>query len=125
MVINALMKFFGAGSSSSEPAAKPASATASTPSATASSEPKAAPKTSVKELESFVDYVVKALVDNPEDVKIVTEAEGDCKVIKITCRKEDVGKIVGKKGKTIIALRSLVGGAASRLQEKVSVEVID
>ncbi len=124
MVINALMKFFGAGSS--EPAAKPAAAAqTSSSSAAASSEPKTAPKTSVKELEAFVDYVVKALVDSPEEVKIATEAEGDGKVIKISCRKEDVGKIVGKKGKTIIALRSLVGGAASRLQEKVSVEVID
>jgi len=125
VVINALMKFFGAGSSSSEPAAKPAAAPAPAAEKAGSSEPKAAPKTSVKELEGFVDYVVKALVDNPEDVKIVTEAEGEGKVIKISCRKEDVGKIVGKKGKTIIALRSLVGGAASRLQEKISVEVID
>ena len=38
---------------------------------------------------------------------------------------EDTGKIIGKKGKTIIALRSLVGGAAGRLQERVTVEVVD
>ena len=117
MVIKALMRFFGGGSS------EPKQAAAST--ATASERKPSSGKTSIKDLEAFVDYVVKALVDNPEDVKIVTEPEGDGKVIKITCRKEDVGKIVGKKGKTIIALRSLVGGAASRLQEKVSVEVVD
>ncbi len=118
MVIKALMRLFGGGSSEPKQAAAPASAAA------VERKP-ASGKTSIKELEAFVDYVVKALVDNPGDVKIATEPEGDGKVIKISCRKEDVGKIVGKKGKTIIALRSLVGGAASRLQEKVSVEVVD
>lgn len=118
MVIKALMRFFGAGSSE-EPKRTGAGSSAS------ESRKPSSGKTSIKDLEGFVDYVVKALVDNPGDVKIATEAEGDGKVIKITCRKEDVGKIVGKKGKTIIALRSLVGGAASRLQEKVSVEVVD
>jgi len=38
---------------------------------------------------------------------------------------EVTNKIIGKKGKTIIALRSLVGGAAGRLQERVTVEVVD
>ena len=119
MVIKALMRFFGGGSS--EPKQESAASTA----AASESRKPSSSKTSVKDLEGFVDFVVKALVDSPADVKIVTEMEGDGKIIKITCRKEDVGKIVGKKGKTIIALRSLVGGAASRLQEKVSVEVVD
>ena len=119
MVIKALMRLFGGGSSEPKQEAK-------TPAASSEAAKKpASGNTSAKKLEDFVDYVVKALVDNPSDVKIVTEAEGEGKVIKITCRKEDVGKIVGKKGKTIIALRSLVGGAASRMQEKISVEVVD
>lgn len=80
----------------------------------------------LKDLEGFVDYVVKALVDVPEEVNVTTEdGENDTRVIKIKCRKEDTGKIIGKKGKTIIALRSLVGGAAGRLQERVTVEVVD
>ena len=80
----------------------------------------------LQDLEGFVEYVVKALVDDPESVKVTTEdGENSVKVIKIACRKEDTGKIIGKKGKTIIALRSLVGGAAGRLQERVTVEVVD
>ncbi len=82
---------------------------------------------SLKDLEGFVEYVVKALVDAPDEVKVSTgDAEnGGGKVIRINCRKDDTGKIIGKKGKTIIALRSLVGGAAGRLQERVTVEVVD
>ena len=73
-----------------------------------------------------MEYVVKALVDVPDEVKVTTEdGENDTRVIRIYCRKEDTGKIIGKKGKTIIALRSLVGGAAGRLQERVTVEVVD
>lgn len=79
----------------------------------------------LKDLESFVAYVVKALVDDPDSVKVSTEDDANGKVIRIGCRKEDTGKIIGKKGKTIMALRSLVCGAAGRLQERVSVEVVD
>ncbi len=80
---------------------------------------------SLKDLESFVDYVVKALVDSPELVKVTSESGSDSKIIKIDCKKEDIGKIVGKHGKTIMAIRALVSGAAGRLHEKVSVEVVD
>ena len=81
---------------------------------------------SIEDLEGFVGYVVRQLVDDPDAVGVKTEtAENGCKVIRISCRKEDAGKIIGKKGKTIIALRSLVGSAAGRLQERISVEVVD
>ncbi|MDD2403650.1 MAG: KH domain-containing protein [Victivallaceae bacterium] len=80
---------------------------------------------SLKDLENFVDYVVRALVDYPDSVRVSSDLEKDIKVIKIDCKKEDIGKIVGKRGKTIMAIRSLVSGAAGRLREKVSVEVVD
>jgi len=76
-------------------------------------------------LENFVDYVVRALVDFPDEVRVTSETGEDSSIIKIDCKKEDIGKIVGKKGKTIMAIRALVSGAAGRLQKKVSVEVND
>lgn len=79
----------------------------------------------IKDLENFVDYIVRSLVDSPEEVRVVSEKEDGASVIKIVCKKEDIGKIVGKKGKTIMAIRSLVSGAAGRIQKRVAVEVID
>ena len=79
----------------------------------------------LKDLEGFVNYVVTALVDYPDDVKVTTKNEDNASVIWISCRKEDTGKIIGKKGKTIIALRSLVASAAGRMQNRVKVEVED
>lgn len=79
----------------------------------------------LSDLEDFVSYVVKNLVDAPEEVKVETVVENNAKTIRISCRKDDTGKIIGKKGKTIIALRALVAGAAGRMQDRVSVEVAD
>jgi len=80
---------------------------------------------SLRELEGFVDYVVKALVDYPDEVSVETVENGDGTSIQIRCRKEDIGKIVGKRGKTIMAIRSLVSGAAGRQRKRVSVDVLD
>lgn len=90
--------------------------------------PKASPEeqsAKLRELEGFVNYVVKALVDYPEDVVVSSESVKEGKMIQIVCRPGDRGKIIGKKGKTIMALRSLVAGAAGRLQDRVMVEVMD
>ncbi len=79
----------------------------------------------LRELESFVDYVVKSLVDNPDEVKLSTVETDEGATIQIRCNKEDIGKIVGKRGKTIMAIRSLVSGAAGRQRKRVSVDVMD
>ena len=79
----------------------------------------------LKDLEGFVNYVVTALVDCPDQVQVTTKTENNENVIWISCRKEDTGKIIGKKGKTIIALRALVASAAGRMQNRVKVEVAD
>ena len=80
---------------------------------------------SLHDLEGVVSYVVCALVDNPDEVKVRTEETEEGCTIQISCRKEDIGKIVGKRGKTIMAIRSLVSGAAGRQRKRVSVEVLD
>lgn len=116
MLFDTLKRWFGGGKSAEEKATATPAKKSAVPEHVAT----------LKDLEGFVDYVVKALVDVPEEVNVTTEdGENDTRVIKIKCRKEDTGKIIGKKGKTIIALRSLVGGAAGRLQERVTVEVVD
>lgn len=119
MVIKALMKFFGAGQSDESVSVAESSGNVRTATAAAAS------GVTLKELEGFVDYVVKALVDYPDEVRVESEVKGDNKVVKINCRASDRGKIIGKKGKTIIALRALVAGAAGRMQDRVTVEVID
>ncbi len=78
-----------------------------------------------KDIENFVDYVVRALVDSPEKVRIEKEKDEEGGVIKIHCEKSDIGKVIGKNGKTIMAIRALVSSAAGREGRRTAVEVID
>ncbi len=73
----------------------------------------------------FVDFVVRQLVDAPESVKIARVTQGQETTVQITCEKRDIGKIIGKNGKTIAAIRALVSGVAGRSGGYVNVEVLD
>ncbi len=118
-MIQLLKKLFGA--SAAEAGAEPAPADGVAPRSTA------APVDSVagEGIEGFVSYVVRSLVDSPEQVRIST-ADGDRgTVITVSCEKKDIGKIIGKNGKTIAAIRALANGAGGRMGKRVSVEVQD
>ena len=76
-------------------------------------------------LEDFVSFVSRSLVDNPEAVQVSTLEKDRLSVIQIRCEKRDIGKIVGKNGKTIAAIRLLVSGAGGRIGLRMTVEVLD
>ena len=76
-------------------------------------------------LDAFVSYVVCALVKHPDEVQVTAETDEQGLLIRIKCRQEEVGRIIGKSGKTIRAIRSLVKGAAARQNQKASVIVME
>ena len=76
-------------------------------------------------LEAFVLYVVQALVDEPDQVTLQTVEKNRINVIQIRCVKKDIGKIIGKSGKTISAIRTLVSSAAGRTGMRITVDVLD
>lgn len=76
-------------------------------------------------IEGFVLYVARSLAENPDGVQVTTEEKDRVTVITLRCDKRDVGKIIGKNGKTIAAIRALANGAAGRLGKRVNVDVQD
>ena len=70
-------------------------------------------------------YVVAELVDNPDDVRIDPVEEDRELVLELTVHPDDLGKVIGKRGRTIRALRTLVRAAGALDDEQVTVEVID
>lgn len=76
-------------------------------------------------LQKFVQYMVCSLVDHPEEVTLTTAEKGDLTIIQIHCVKKDIGKVIGKSGKTISALRTLVVSAAGHARQRVTVDVMD
>ena len=76
-------------------------------------------------LQNFVRYMACSLVDHPDQVTLTTATKNDLTIIQIHCVKKDIGKLIGKSGKTITALRTLVSSAASHARQRVTVDVMD
>lgn len=68
-------------------------------------------------------FVVKQLVDKPEAVSVTESRDGDVAVLTLVVDEADKGKVIGKQGKVIKAIRAVVGAAASKTGARVAVEI--
>ena len=79
----------------------------------------------MSKLRELVEHIAKLLVDNPDAVQI-NEIEGEqTSVIELKVAKEDLGKIIGKEGRTDKAIRTILGAASSKLRKRVVLEIIE
>lgn len=76
-------------------------------------------------MKDFVAYIVKNLVDQPDKVKINEIGGTQTLILELTVDKSDIGKIIGKRGKTINAVRTLLMSVASRNGVRVNLEIIE
>jgi len=73
----------------------------------------------------LVSYIAKALVDKPDEVS-VTEIEGEqTSVLELRVAKEDMGKVIGKQGRTAKAIRTVVNAAATKMSKRAVLEIIE
>ena len=76
-------------------------------------------------MKELVQYLAKALVNNPDAVE-VKETEGEnASVFELKVAKEDLGRIIGKQGRTAKSIRTLLNAAASRTNRKVVLEIVE
>jgi len=76
-------------------------------------------------MKELVEMIARALVDKPEDVE-VTEIEGEqTTVIELKVAKEDLGKIIGKQGRTARAVRTVLNGASTKLRKRTVLEIVE
>jgi predicted RNA-binding protein YlqC (UPF0109 family) len=76
-------------------------------------------------MKEFVEYIVKNLVDNPDKVNINEVGGSQTVILELSVEKSDIGKIIGKRGKTINAIRTLLMSVASRNGIRVSLEIME
>ena len=76
-------------------------------------------------MKDFVAYIVKNLVDYPDQVKITEIAGTHTVILELSVEKSDIGKIIGKRGKTINAIRTLLMSVASRNGIRVNLEILE
>jgi len=75
-------------------------------------------------MKELVEYLVKALVDKPDQVNI-TQTDGEAvTILEIRVANEDAGKVIGKEGRIANAIRTIVKAAGAKNQKRVSVEIM-
>ncbi len=76
-------------------------------------------------LKEMVEFIARALVDNPDAV-VVSEIEGEqTSVIELKVAKEDLGKVIGKQGRTARAMRTLLGAASTKARKRSVLEILE
>ncbi len=76
-------------------------------------------------LKELIEYIAKSLVDKPEEVQ-VTEVGGEQTVVyELRVAKDDLGKVIGKQGRTARAIRTLLGAASTKLKKRSVLEILE
>lgn len=74
-------------------------------------------------MKSLIEIIAKELVDNPDQVKVTEEVEKDLVKIELIVADEDMGKVIGKQGKIAKAIRTVAKAAATKNNQKVTIEI--
>jgi predicted RNA-binding protein YlqC (UPF0109 family) len=76
-------------------------------------------------MKELVQYLAKSLVNNPEAVEVREIERDSASVLELKVAKEDLGRIIGKQGRTAKSIRTILNAAASRSNRKVLLEIIE
>jgi predicted RNA-binding protein YlqC (UPF0109 family) len=91
-----------------------------------SSEPSAArPEQAEPDLRALVEQITKSLVDAPGEVSVEAVEEGDTTVLELRVAPGDVGKVIGKQGRTARAFRNILGTAGMKLDRRFELEILE
>ena len=76
-------------------------------------------------MKDLINYLAQALVDHPEQVS-VTEIEGNqTTVLELKVANEDIGKVIGKQGRTARAMRTILSAASAKIKKRTILEIVE
>ncbi|MBU0463306.1 MAG: KH domain-containing protein [Proteobacteria bacterium] len=76
-------------------------------------------------MKELIQYIAKALVDNPDQVVVEENTTQQTLVLELKVAKEDIGKVIGKKGKTAQAMRTILSCASAKTQKRAILEIVE
>ncbi len=76
-------------------------------------------------MKELIHYIATALVDHPDQIQIKETEQDDSIIIELTVAKEDLGKVIGKQGRTARAMRSLLSATAGKVNKRSRLEIIE
>jgi predicted RNA-binding protein YlqC (UPF0109 family) len=79
----------------------------------------------VKNMTDLVTEIARALVDDPNNVSVEAIAEGDSTVIRLRVAQSDVGKVIGKQGRTARSMRTILSAASMKLKHRFSLDIVE
>ena len=78
----------------------------------------------MSEYGGFVEHLIKSVVENPDQVEIEEDADGNTRTFFVNVNPEDVGKVIGKSGRVVSAIRCVVSAVAAKSREKAFVKIV-
>ena len=76
-------------------------------------------------MQELITFIARSLVDNPDDVQVTVTEEDDTIMVDLAVAKEDLGKVIGKQGRTARAMRSLLSAAAGKEDKKSRLNILE
>ena len=76
-------------------------------------------------MKQFLEFVIRYLVEFPDEVIITESPNGNTTVFRLAMRQTDVGRIIGRNGQTIQAIRALLASSAARHDQRATLEIIE
>jgi len=76
-------------------------------------------------LKELIEFIARSLVDKPDEVHVDEITGEQTVVLELRVAKEDLGKVIGKQGRTVKAMRAILSAAASKLRKRADLEIIE
>ena len=76
-------------------------------------------------MKELIKYIAQSLVDNPDSVEVSEVLGEQTSVIELRVAKEDMGKVIGKQGRTAKAMRTILSAASTKLRKRAVLEIIE
>lgn len=76
-------------------------------------------------LKELIEFLARSLVDNPDEVQVSEIAGEQTVVLELRVAKEDLGKVIGKQGRTVKAMRAILSAASSKLRKRADLEILE
>ncbi|KJR96558.1 MAG: RNA-binding protein [Desulfobulbaceae bacterium BRH_c16a] len=76
-------------------------------------------------MEELIAVIARSLVDRPDAVKVTRTDDEDSITIELAVASEDLGKVIGKQGRTARALRSLLAASAAKIEKRTRLEIVE
>lgn len=77
------------------------------------------------DMRSLVEQIAQALVDAPDQVQVTAVEDGEATVLELRVAAADLGKVIGKQGRTAKSIRTILGAASMKLKKRYTLEIVE